>query len=466
MNASAMQNVTRLHQDIADRIGAGPYRTWFGDAAQLRLDPDHLDVLVPNSFVGNWIASNYMNDLVASAQKVLGTEDLVEVRILRNSPGTDGGAKTVAAAPPPATHAPKRNIRKSRGALRGRLEHFVVGASNKMAYEAAARLVRDPGAAFKLLVLHGGCGLGKTHLLQGICNGIAHAHPTLEWRYISGEQFTNEFIAAVKGGNVDLFRSRFRSVDVLIIDDIHFLIDKKGTQKEFLHTFDAIDACGKAVVLSSDRHPRGIGSLSEPLVNRLIAGMVVEIDPPDFGIRREILSRRAAALRCDLPEEVVTFIAERVTRNVRELEGALYKLVAYASLTKDRITLELAETALDDHIVRTRRAPDPRRILELVATRFGVRPEQVLSRSRDRTVSLTRAVAMYLVRKHSMMSFPEIGRMFGNKNHSTVLMAAQRVEKWLIEGATVSWRSPNGRHEALLRGLLDGLELELGLAAA
>lgn len=322
-------------------------------------------------------------------------------------------------------------------------------------------MVADPGAAFKLLVLHGGCGLGKTHLLQGICNGLSRTHPTLEWRFVSGEQFTNEYVSAVKSGTVELFRSRFRNVDVLVIDDIHFLAHKTGTQREFLHTFNAIDAAGKAVVLSSDRHPREIGTLSEPLLNRLIAGMVTEIQPPDLEVRREILRRRAAAIGRAVPEEVIGLIAQRITRNVRELEGAIYKLVALASLTKDRITLSLAQTALEDHMVRTRRTPTVPDILQRVVGRFGVTREQVLSRSRDRTVSLARAVAAYLARKHTALSFPEIGRALGNKNHSTALMGTQRVEKWLQQDATVTWRSAKGRHEAPLRGLLDGLEQEL-----
>jgi len=466
VNALAVQSTSRLHELIIDRIGAGPFRTWFGETAQLRVTDTGLDVLVPNTFVGNWIAANYMNELVVAVQELRGTDEHVVVRILRS-------AKSVPAPGPhrPATSAPAprllpRRVRSSRAALRGRLDEFVTGPTNRMAYTAATQLVREPGAAFRLLVLHGGCGLGKTHLLQGICNGIAAAHPTLEWHYVSGEEFTNEFIAAVKLGNIDAFRARYRSVDVLVIDDIHFLVDKKGTQREFLHTFDAIDACGKAVVLSSDRHPRGIGTLSEPLVNRLIAGMVVEIEPPDFSVRREILARRAAALRCAVPDDVLTLIAERVTRNVRELEGALFKLVAFASLTKDPITMDLALLALDHQALRTERLPDPRDIIGHAGGRFGVQPEQILSRSRDRTVTVARAIAMYLVRRHTLLSFPEIGRLFGNKNHSTVLMANQRVEKWLADDATVRWRSLDGWHEAPVRGVLAGLQQESGLPAS
>ncbi len=459
-----MEKVCDIRERIAHRIGPSRFRTWFGDAAKFRLNQRGLDVMVANSFIGNWIATNYMDELVASTQEVLGAEGEVDVRIVQNPGPADHHTRPDPPTPSPirpAALAPPRRAHGDRTTLRGDLDDFVVGPSNKLAYTAAGHMVRNPGKAFKLLVVHGGSGLGKTHLLQGICNGLVRRHPTLEWRYISGEQFTNQFIYAVKSGPLDLFRARYRSVDVLVIDDIHFLANKKATQEEFLHTFDAIDACGKAVVLSSDRHPRAIGTLSEPLISRLIAGMVVEIDPPDFETRREILSRRAAAMNCNLSEEVVDFIAQRITRNVRELEGALYKLVALASLTKDPITLDLAQTAVDDHIVRTSRTPNVDSIVRLVGTRFSVTREQIFSKSRDRTISLARAVAMYLVRKHTLLSFPEIGRALGNKNHSTVLMATQRINRQLQQDATVTWKTPGGTHEALLRGLLEGLEQEL-----
>jgi chromosomal replication initiator protein len=467
VGVSTAEKVSHIREQIADRIGPTRYRTWFGDAADFHLKPEGLDVLVTNRFVGNWIASNYMDALVASAQTVLGTGQQVEVRIVQSpwsAQRESCDSRSDASRSVPSTPRPSRRPRRSYTSLRGKLDDFVVGPSNKLAHAAATQMAREPGRAFKLLVLHGSCGLGKTHLLQGICNGLLQGHPTLEWRYISGEQFTNEFISAVKSGHIDLFRTRFRNVDALVIDDIHFLVNKKGTQKEFLHTFDAIDACGKAVVLSSDRHPRSIGTLSEPLINRLIAGMVVEIDPPDFEIRREILSRRAAAMNCTIPDEVVGFIAEHIQHNVRELEGALYKLVALASLTKDPITLDLARAALDDHITRAGQTPSADDIVRVVANRFAVTPSQVISKSRDRTISLVRAVATFLVRKHTLMSFPEIGRALGNKNHTTVLMATKRIEGLLNQDATVTWKTPGGTHEAPLRGLLEGLEQELAPA--
>ena len=451
---------------MVDRIGVARYRTWFGEVAQLRLHDRGLDVRVSNRFVGNWIASNYMDDLVASAREVLGEDDNVEVRIVQGSSAdrpdaSDLPRAATASAVTPARPRPVRRNATGRHPLRGRLEEFVVGPSNQLAYAAAEQVATRPGDAYKLLVVHGGCGLGKTHLLQGVCNALSARHPALEWRYISGEQFTNEYIYAVKSGHIDLFRARSRNVDVLVIDDIHFIANKRATQEEFLHTFNAIDSCGKAIVLSSDRHPRSMGLSSEPLADRLISGMVVEIDPPDFALRRQILARRAARMGQPLENDVLDYVAEHVGRNVRELEGALYKLVAMASLNGGAISLGLAREALRDHVVRTQHTPGVDDIVELVARRFGVTPEQIHGRGRDRTVALARAVALFLIRRHTALSYPEIGRAVGNKNHSTVLMATQRVERLVAGDATVVWKTRDGRHEALLRGLLEQLEREL-----
>lgn len=463
------QKVSDIRERIANRIGDARYRTWFGDAADFHLRPDGLDVVVTNAFVGNWIASNYLDDLVATASEVIGPDPKVEVHVSPpRAPDPSPVVRDDRDDEPPQPRAAidtanpgvRPRPRGPRVKLRGTIDDFVVGAGNKLAHSAALSVVRSPGQGFKLLIVHGGCGLGKTHLLQGICNGIQRAHPALEWRYISGEEFTNEFIYAVKSGHVDLFRARFRNVDVLIIDDIHFLANKKGTQSEFLHTFNAIDASGKAVVLSSDRHPRHFTTLAEPLADRLIAGMVVEIEAPDEQTRLQILKRRAARMNARIPEEVLELVARRITRNVRELEGALFKLVALASLTRGPVSLELATNALEEHIAQTPETPSVDQLLRLAGSRFGVSVEQIESRSRDRTVSLARAVGLYFVRKHTCLSFPEIGRNVGNKNHSTILMAVQRVERQLCEDATVTWKTANGTHKALLRGIIEGLERE------
>jgi len=461
VDQTVAEKVCTIRERVADLIGANRYRTWFGTSTEFQLDGQRLGLTVANAFVGNWISANYLPQLAAAAREVVGAEPQVEIRVGSGAAPGAAAKPAPSAAPraaPPA--APKPRQINGRPTLRGELESFVVGPSNELAHSVASALVRCPGNGFKHLVIHGGCGLGKTHLLQGICNGVGRTRPGSEWCYLSGEEFTNEFIYGVKAGRIDLFRARFRSVDLLVIDDIHFLANKKATQEEFLHTFNAIDASGKTVVLSSDRHPRAIATLTEPLLDRLIAAMVVHIDAPDFAVRREILRRRAAAMLCDLPQEVLDYVARHITRNVRELEGALYKLAAFASLTREPLGLDLARRAIEEYVA-TSRPPEAAEIERLVGNHFGVTREALHSSSRDRTVTHARAVAMYLIRKHTRMSFPEIGRFMGNKQHSTVLMAVRRVQELLDRDGAVVWRTSAGTRETSARALLEDLEQRL-----
>ncbi len=479
MDNTVPEKLRLIRERIADRIGECRYRTWFGDSTELRVRDEVVQVVVRNPFAQNWISTNYLSDLISAAREVLGESGSVRVQVAPSvptvaetstirAPVRAGNGRYRSEAIPDNAHAPLAGTASApptvRRGLRGDLESFVVGPSNQLAFAAAGQLIRAPGREFSVLVVHGRCGLGKTHLLQGICNGIARQHPTLNWRYLSGEDFTNEFIHAVRGGNIDAFRARFRHVDVLVIDDIHFVADKRATQNEFLHTYNAIDAAGKAVVLSCDRHPRTLDALGEPLQSRLISGIVVEIEPPDFNMRREILRRRLATAALDVSDEVIDYVAEHVTRNVRELEGAVYKLRALASLTRDGITLDLARSAVADYTAQARRAQTVPDIDQAVVAHFGVSREQIHSRSRDRCVSLARAIAMYLVRKNTELSFPEIGRLMGHKNHSTVLMATQRVEHGLLSGVEVSWKNGGGRRSTTWRELVGALERRLSEA--
>jgi chromosomal replication initiator protein len=462
VEATATEKVCHIRERIADRIGQNRFRTWFGDSTRFTLEGNQLGVHVSSPFVSSWITANFMEHLVEATRAVLGSEPRVAVQVV--TPPRNAPAVAPVEVPRPQPVSPQRDAAPAAVTLRGDLDTLVVGPANQLAYSAARTLIEHPGETLRLLVLHGGCGLGKTHILQGICNGVRRAHPALHWRYISGEEFTNAFVSAVKSGRVDLFRARFRKVDVLVIDDIHFLANKRATQEEFLHTFNAIEAAGKAIVLSSDRHPRSITTLAEPLTNRLIAGMVVEITAPDFSMRREILRRRAALMQVTLPDEVLDFVARRVTRNVRALEGALYKLVALASLTREPFGLALARMAVDDY-VDTHAAPEAEDIERVVANYFGVSREAVHSKLRDRTTSLARAVTMYLLRNHTQMSFPEIGRTLGKKNHSTVLMAVRRMEHILEQNGAVSWSASSGLREVPLQDVLQTLEHEIMQAA-
>ena len=458
-----IDRITGLRNEIARRVGANRYRTWFGDQTDFAVSADALTIQVKNHFVATWIANKHIGYIESAAKFIFGEIAHLPVKII---------AKESVSPPPVALPQPVSGVRPERPApraegmppqpqfvhLRGELKDFVVGKSNQLAHSAAVNMAEAVGRSFGLLLIYGGCGLGKTHLVQGICNQLRETRPGATWRFLSGEEFTNEYITAVKAGRTDAFRARYRNVDLLAIDDVHFLENKRATQDEFLHTYNAINASGKAVVLTSDRHPRNLATFSEPLINRLIAGMVVEIAPPDLETRREILQRRRALNGCDIDDVVLDYLARNITQNVRELEGALNKLAMVAGMLQQRISLDLARSLVQDLLRRNTAAPTCDEIVRHVAGHFGLTREQIHSRSRDRTIALARGLAIYIVRKHCAMSYPEMGRALGNKNHSTIVMAWQRIDGLCRSDAAVRWKNGGADHNAPVRPLVEQLE--------
>jgi chromosomal replication initiator protein len=342
--------------------------------------------------------------------------------------------------------------------LRHELENFVVGQTNQLAYNTALYVSEFPGAQYNPLFIHGGCGLGKTHLLQGLCKRFIQNHPTKRWTYLTGEEFTNEFLTALRSNKLDAFRRKMRDLDLLVIDDVHFLGGKKATQEEFLHTFNAIEAMGRQVVMASDNHPKMIEEFGESLVNRFVSGMVVRIDPPNFATRCEILRSLSHRGGMHLSEEVVGWISRRVTQNVRELEGAITRIAAYVKLTGRVPDAAMAQEALGDldrHLI----APvKPENILQCVCEYFGLEQKDLMSGRRQRTISLARSVAMYLVRKTAKLSFPEIGMRMGKRNHSTVISACRRIERAVQRNEPLVWTTSVGEHQEEAFELLQRLE--------
>ncbi len=454
---------------IAEMVGPQRYKVWFKGTTAFALADGFVHVSVPNQFVGGWIERNFSDVIRAAASRISGRSlDVAftidpalnktvrkkqpdsQVEYAMNNPERVARAQKRLGTPPP-TPVPKRAF-----------DDFVVGDSNRLAYTMALDVADRPGTQFNPLFIHGGCGVGKTHLLQAVCNRLKSRGDSVNYRYLSGEDFTNQYVFAVKSGEVESFRHRYRNVDVLVIDDVHFFSNKRGTQSEFLHTFNAIDVAGKQLVLASDAHPKMISHLSESLVTRFVSGMVVKVDAPDFPTRAEVLRRRAVKMKCDVPAPVIDYIAEQCSANIRELEGALYKLVALANVTKKPITLSLAVQGLRDLIQRTTSIVRLSDIETIVALYFGLRPADLHTSQKSRNIALARSIAMYLTRRHTDMSFPEIGRFMGNKNHSTVLLACKRVDKLVREDADVRWVSSRGESVRSVREVLSELEEQLG----
>ena len=346
----------------------------------------------------------------------------------------------------------------NRPRLRHEIESFVVGQSNQLAYNAALYVAEFPGAQYNPLFIHGNCGLGKTHLLQGLCKRFIEHHPTKRWMYLTGEDFTNEFLSCLRANKLDIFRRKVRDLDLLVIDDVHFLGGKKATQEEFLHTFNAIEAMGRQVVMASDEHPKMIEEFGESLINRFVSGMVVRIDPPNFATRSEILRAISSRGGLMLSEEVIGWVARRVTQNVRELEGAITRIAAHVQLDGRPADIVMAQQALGD-LDRQLVAPvKPENVLLSVCSYFGLEHKDLMSGRRQRTISLARSVAMYLVRKTAKLSFPEIGYRMGKRNHSTVISACRRIERAVQHNENLLWTSAVGDRQEEAPELLQRLE--------
>ena len=468
MDILSNDTVAEIRGRVAQKVGPQRFSLWFKHSTQFALSDERLEVGVANPFVGGWIESHFTEQIAEAAKEVTGRDLQIAYSVnpslmgdLRKKP--PDGPPCLAAGQTPQAHPSPRGPVGPSGfrPLRGRLESFVVGRCNRLAYNAALAVVESSGPRYGPLFIHGGCGLGKTHLLQGIANAFAEKHSTKRWAYLSGEEFTNRFLAALRASRLEEFRGHLRHLDTLIIDDVHFLANKKATQEEFLHTFNAIDSVGKQVVMASDSHPKLIHQLSTSLISRFVSGIVVKIDPPDFETRCEILRRRASQVHRELPEPVVRYVAEHLENNVRELEGALLKLVAFSSVVGQPISLALARQALAEHIARTSPLIRLADIESVVVKFFGLSTADLHTSRKARTIALARAVAMFLARKHTEMSFPEIGRFMGNKNHSTVVLACRRLSKTLQEDGTVCWPTPTGKSEMRLSELLAKLEEQL-----
>lgn len=499
--------ISRLTNAIAQRVGAQRFAVWFSNSARFDLRNDSLEINVPNDFISDWIGTHFSGPIQEATHEVFGSTLPVKFNVVpqlfepKNSeqgePASAGGrpgaaakngthpgtkAKPVAQTPVRHTQAmPMHDLGLTRpmqrngqpvlhdtrngsfattasgpifgdpntatyakSRLRHDLSNYIVGTSNQLAHSTANYVCEFPGGQYNPLFIHGTCGLGKTHLLQGLCRKFAEMHPTKKWMYLTGEEFTNEYVTALRHNKIDQFRRKMRDLDLLVIDDVHFLGGKRATQEEFLHTFNAIEATGKQVVMVSDAHPKQIEEFGESLINRFISGMVVRIDPPNYAMRCEILKQMAAKIHLHLADEVVDWIAKRVTQNIRELEGALTRVRALSSINSKGITLDIVREALCD-LDRQMVAPlKPENILAGVCSYFGLDNKELMSGRRQRTISLARSVAMYLVRKNSRLSFPEIAGKLGKRNHSTVISACRRIERAVAKNEQLSWESSIG----------------------
>lgn len=397
--------------------------TWFKPLSLKNIEDGIVSVGVPNKFFGEWLDQHYRDLLADSMASVLGMN---AVEIAYVSTGVPG--------------KPHSSLSQERGQVSGRprriqlpnprytFHNFVVGSSNQFAHAASLAVAESPARAYNPLFIYGGVGLGKTHLLNAIGNFVSE-RKDVRIAYVTTEQFTNEVINSIRYDKMMELRKRYRTIDMLLIDDIQFLAGKERTQEEFFHTFNTLYESSKQVVLSSDRSPKAMPSIEERLRSRFEWGLIADLQPPDVETRIAILRKKSEDEGVVLPEEVVQFLAANLHSNIRELEGSLVRLGAYASLTGQAITLEMAKTILRDLIGDRKQFITIEDIQEKVATKFHVKVSELKSKRRTKTLVYPRQIAMYLCRELTETSYPEIGRLFGGKDHTTIIHACKHIEK-------------------------------------
>ena len=305
---------------------------------------------------------------------------------------------------------------------------FVIGSGNQLAHAASLAVAESPAKSYNPLFIYGGVGLGKTHLMHAIGHYIIEQNQTSKVIYVSSEKFTNELINAIKDDRNEAFRSKYRNIDILLIDDIQFIAGKERTQEEFFHTFNALYESNKQIIISSDKPPREIATLEERLRSRFEWGLQADIQPPDFETRIAILKKKAQVENIDIPDEVYSFIADNIASNIRELEGALIRVIAYSSLVKSEINLDVAKEALKDILIANNtRIINSEVIIDVVSRHFNIKPDDFKSKKRNRDVAFPRQIAMYLCRELTDMSLPQIGSEFGGRDHTTVMHAFAKI---------------------------------------
>ena len=460
MTLSVTEVWTRLLDRARHELPEQTFRTWLEPTEPLALEGNTIVVGSPDQFAADWNELKHAELLTSLAPVALGHPLLVVFRVQEERKTRNQMDLFVAPQVPLIVSSGRHNSVSINTHLSERytFDHFVIGKSNELAAAAAHAVSQAPGKVYNPLFLYGETGLGKTHLMQAIAHEVLHQHPETRITFIGTEQFTNEMILSIQTRTTQDFRRRYRQTDLLLVDDIHFLKGKEATQEEFFHTFNALYEAGRQIVLTSDRPPSEIPGLEARLISRFQWGMVADIELPDFEHRIAILRNKALIdhLEMTIPEDVIRFIAEHVRSSVRELEGSIIKLLAYASLKHREISVDVAREALRDKLRTSDRSGSttgilsPDTIQAVVAQEWGVTPEGLRSKTRTKALTTPRQVAMYYMRELLGMQLVEIGGAFGGRDHSTVIHSLDRVLSMMKEDPSFILRL--GR----IRQILDG----------
>ncbi len=411
---------------IKEKVNPQTFETWFKPTKGTGISGSTMVLEVPNSFFKDWLLEHHLDVIKAALKNASGQALAIDFVFLQPEP-----EKPVEQKPRlQAKTADKKQEAQNNIGLNPAytFDDFVIGPSNKMAHAAALAVAESPAKAYNPLFIYGKAGMGKTHLMNAIGHCVAAKNQNLKVVYITSEQFTNQLIQAIQNRSTDRFRTKYRGVDVLLIDDVHFIAGKESTQEEFFHTFNTLHDAHKQIVLSSDKPPKEIDGLEERLVSRFEWGLIVSISQPDFETRVAILRQKLKRENIDVPDDVIFYIGEKIKSNIRELEGALKRVVANAVLLKQVVTTDLARSVLKDMVKEKESRITAESIFEEVAAYFNVRVSDIKGRRRTKQMVMPRQISMYLIRKLTDHSLPEIGELCGGRDHTTVMHACESVE--------------------------------------
>jgi chromosomal replication initiator protein len=417
---------TEVSGRLRGALNDATFRTWFGEAQGAEIDDETFVVGVPNDFTREWIEGHFLELIRAAVRDATGQPRRVQLRV-------EDELEPIEEAPRPGPGQPHLRVGESVLNPKYTFDLFVIGSSNRFAHAATLAVAEAPAQAYNPLFIYGGTGLGKTHLLQAVAHYVMEHSSGLAVRYVTSETFMNDFINSLRDKRIEGFKQRYRNYDVLLIDDVQFFENKERIQEEFFHTFNSLYEAGSQIVMSSDRPPREIATLEARLRSRFEWGLITDIQPPDLETRIAILRKKVKTDGIHIADpQLLTFIAGRISTNIRELEGALTRVVAFSSLTGRPMTVELAQDVLKDVFPQGEVAEvSIERIQEVVCDRFGMTLDELCSHKRSQNIVYPRQVAMYLSRELTDSSLPKIGKHFGDRDHTTVLHANAKIQRMI-----------------------------------
>lgn len=419
-----MENDWQLYKEnLKQAVGEISFDTWIAPLNLKHFGEDGCVLEAPDNFFKNWVETNYLAQIKETLKNFY-KKDIAVTFEVNTALLKAKGTKTLKSIEKKFQEEPQDSLRLN---SRFTFDNFLVGASNRMAHAASLAVSHAPGKSYNPMFIYGGVGLGKTHLMQAIAHHILSKAPGTKVKYTSSEKFTNELILSIQHHTTAKFRQKYRDIDVILIDDIQFLSGKEAAQEEFFHTFNVLYDYHKQIILSSDRPPKEIPKLEDRLISRFSWGLVVDIQSPDFETRVAILKKKLEQEPIKIDEDVLVFIAKHITSNIRELEGALVRIMAYSLIENKQITLDLAKEILKDMVKEIHKRVTPDSIIEKVANYFGVSLEDIKKGKRNKNLVMPRQIAMYLIRELTGLSLPEIAISFGAKHHTTILYAHKKM---------------------------------------